>query len=292
MIIQVGKGIKHRAENDDMFTSSASIGDLAKSKRDNAPQSADGMASSSFDKPKRKNEFQTDETSWGTALMDVGLYALVSGSGVFLIMLFFISVMGGVFDAIANSPSSSSYGQYDMAQVAEFLQSLGLAFALIYGLLVAAISAVSYMIWFGIIHLVSTMMLGGSGSYTGILHRASIPMIVWMVVSFVLGIVGAYFSFSYMANSLADYGTYAGLRDVSGANFMSVLNAALAFGFTLWLASVIGNNYRFGMGKGCLSMIISYVVAILFACGCIYFFSAIMAQAFESSYQGFIPLMF
>jgi flagellar biogenesis protein FliO len=292
MIIDVGKGIKRRAEGDKMFTSSASIGDLAKSKRDNAADWADDMASSSFDKPKRKNEFPTGETTWGTALMDVGLYGLCSGTVIFLILLLFMSVLGSLFETLATSSSTSFDGIGNVSQLAEMFSSMGFAIAIIYGLIVAVVSMIGYMLWFGIIHMVSSMMLGGSGSYTGMLHHASIPMIVWTVVSYGISIAAVYFSFVAMGSSMD--ASYEQLQRASSVNnLMSLINFLALIGFSFWLSTVISNNYRFGTGKGCASIIISDIVIFALACGCVFFFSSAVAQAFSNgSYQGFIPLMF
>ena len=291
MIIDVGKGIKRRTQADDGFTSSDSIGALAQSKSSNAQAWADDMAPAGFDKPKRKNDFPTGETTWGTALMDVGLYGLCSGVVIFVILLLFMSVLGSLFDTLAASSATTVDGIGDVKQLAEMFGSMGLVIALIYGLVVALFSMLSYMLWFGIIHLVSSMMLGGSGTYTGILHHAAIPMIVWTIVSYGIGIGGVYFSFVAMGSSMdASYEQLQRANSVN--NLMSLINLLAMVGFSFWLSTIIGNNYRFGTGKGCASIIISYIVIFALVCGCVFFFSAMLAQTFESSYQMFIPLFF
>jgi hypothetical protein len=289
MIVQVGKGIKRRIEaQGDSFGATSDVASAVVSSRDNAADWANDMSDYNFDKPKRKNEFQIEETSWGTALMDVGLYGLLSGASVFLLALFLIYALGGVFQEIANSPSM--YGKYEMAQLGEYMNSLGFMFALIYGVVVAIISMIFYMIMFGIIHFVSTSLLSGRGSYTGVLHHAFLPMIVWIVVSFVLGAIGFYTALSAFASAE----TIDQLQTMSNAsNLMSVLNLIAAIGFMLWLSAEVGKNYQFGMGKGCASLIISYIAIFAVICGCYFvFFMIIVNNVSSSGFQGFIPLFF
>jgi hypothetical protein len=83
-----------------------------------------------------------------------------------------------------------------MQQLTDMLGSMGLTFALLYGVIFGIISMLSYIIWMGIIHFAATMFLGGDGSYPGVLHRTSIPMIVWIVVNLVIGGIGTYIMFS------------------------------------------------------------------------------------------------
>lgn len=277
LIVEVGKGIKRRID-----TGGGGVAEPVGQIGDMVNYDFDG-------KPKRKNEFQQEETTWGTALMDVGLYGILSGAGVFLVALFFIFAMGSILQEIANSPSFNPNGDVGIAQLADTLNSIGLILAVVYGVIMAVFSMASYMIWLGIIHLMARYALSGQGSYTGVLHRAFIPMIVWMIASFVLGVIGGYFSFSALADATA-YDQYQTTNVAS--SLVSVINFAATIGFSLWLSSKIGENYRFGTGKGCASIILSYIVIFVAVCGCIFFFTAVLANSLESAYSGFIPLFF
>jgi hypothetical protein len=245
----------------------------------------DGVSSVDRGKSKRKSKGEQTDVTWGTALLDVGMYGLFSGAALFLIMLGLIFVFGSTLEALITSESANTYDSVQMAQFAEIISSMGLVFALIYGVIAAFATMASYMIWFGIIHFAATTFLGGDGSYRGVLHRAFMPMIVWLIVSYVLGAVGGYFAFQ----SLGNMASIEQMNNFNSTNSLaSTLNFIVAIGFSLWLSAAIGDNYRFGMGKGCLSIFVSYIVIFALACGCAFFLTSMLANS--ASYPGFIPL--
>ncbi|MDQ7026221.1 MAG: hypothetical protein Q9P44_11770 [Anaerolineae bacterium] len=278
LIVEVGKAVKRQDD------ARGSFGSMIDDSYGELPDYYDFD-----DKPKRKSKFYEDDTSWATALMDVGLYGLVTGGAAFIMMMFFIFVLGNIFQEIVNSPTFNPTGDVRMAQIADSLSSLGLSLALFYGVLTAIFSMVFYVIWLGIVHLMATYALSGHGSYPGVLHRAFIPMVTWIIVSFVVGAVGGYVTFSSLANAT----TLDQIEAANAANgLMSLVNLVMLVGFSFWLSAKIGENYRFGTSKGCVSIILSYVAIFVVACGCIFFFSFVIASVFQAPTLGFIPLFF
>jgi|GEM_PF-1857544 len=122
-------------------------------------------------------------------------------------------------------------------------------------LLDAGQQIVSVFIYTGLIHWVVTTFFGGEGSFSEMLHRFSIFTIIIGVLSTILGLV-----FIFMLVSGGMQGTDSVLY------ILGLPGIALGI-YSIWgLATRIGATYEVGTGKGCMTIIATGVVAIIFIC--------------------------
>jgi hypothetical protein len=61
-------------------------------------------------------------------------------------------------------------------------------------------------------------------------------------------------------------------------NMMSSGLFLAAIAITFFVSQRIGKNYDFGTGKGCITIIISYVLMMAFVCACGIVFSTVFGQ--------------
>jgi hypothetical protein len=251
----------------------------------------DGVSSVDRGKPKRKSKGEQADVTWGTALLDVGLYGLFSGAITFLMMLFIIYVMGNAMQSLYNLPELRPEDAFMLDQFLAAFGTIGLGVAVLYSVITAVSAIIQYFIWFGVVHIVSTMILNGRGTFSGLLHQVSIPMIVAMVISGLLSIGYVYYMVSVMEQALMNPTPGQGIAYNGATGLFYVVMIILSLGFSFWLSATIGSNYDFGTGRGCVSLIVSYIVLTIIACGCISFMTFALGNSI-SAYSSFIPLFY
>jgi hypothetical protein len=249
----------------------------------------DGVSSVDRGKPKRKSKADETEVTWGTALLDVGLYGLFSGAITFLMMLFIIYVMGNAMQSLYNLPELRPEDAFMLDQFLAAFGTISLGVAILYSIITAVGAIIQYFIWFGVVHIVSTMILNGRGTFSGLLHQVSIPMIVAMVISGLLSIGYVYYTVSVMEQALMNPTAGQSIAYNGATGLFYVVMMILSLGFSFWLSATIGSNYDFGTGRGCVSLIVSYIVLTIIACGCISFMTFALGNSI-SAYSSFIPL--
>jgi hypothetical protein len=243
------------------------------------------------EKPKRKMEdviekekrSETD-ASWGDAIFDVSIYGLFQGAITFLFLVIMIvaaqnliTAFGIAFDDVAAAN-----------EVNRFIGSIGIGFTLLYSLAMVISSVVGLMITSGFIHL-AAQILGGKGSFSGLLKHITIPTLIYSIVTSAIGGITMFVAFRSLP-SVEELRQMQDMTDsqieaqLQAANFYANLNSAqglsalIALAFILYLGYLVGKNYRFGMGRGCVSLILSYILMLALACGCIFAFTALLGS--------------
>lgn len=72
------------------------------------------------------------------------------------------------------------------------------------------------------------------------------------------------------------------LNNLGAINILfSLLSLAMSIGYLFFLAHLIGKAHDFGMGSGCATIFISFIVTALFSCGCVFAFTSILGAGFS-----------
>ena len=244
------------------------------------------------EKPKRKMDdviekekrSETD-ASWGDAIFDVSIYGLFQGAITFLFLVIMIAAAQNLITAFGIAFDDVAAAN----EINRFLGGIGIGFTLLYSLAVVISSVVGLMITSGFIHL-AAQILGGKGSFAGLLKHITIPTLIYSIVTSVIGGIATFVAF----NSLPSVEELRQMQDMTdsqieaqlqAANFYANLNSAqglsalIALAFILYLGYLVGKNYRFGMGRGCVSLILSYILMLALACGCIFAFTALLGSS-------------
>jgi hypothetical protein len=231
-------------------------------------------------KSKRKRGAGQDSTpTWGDFFVDAAiLFVASAGAFVFFMAMLFNQIQGMAASGIfTNMGSYSEYGSFDpTSQVMNFLAGSGLTLALIVGLIGGLFVVLTNFLHFGLLHLCAGF-LGGGGSFRNLVHKAIIPLVIQSLASVVIMGITYYFTFQAIIDAGGNTNALMISNDTSG--LLSMLNALsylIGFGYTLWLSYIVGQNYDFGFGKGCGTLIISYIVvfAVTF-CGTFALISAL-----------------
>ncbi len=205
----------------------------------------------------------TAEADWGQALIDVGIYGLVNGTIVFV-----LGVVGfrALMDFIINAMAISGQGALPpgFTDLSSITSASTLPFAALYGLIYAVISMIMLVVLEGAVHLVATTILGGEGTLPGLLRKTTLFFTVLVPVSTLVGILP----------------TLAFSQNETLTPLASILSLIFSLGTAMWAGKLTGEAYRFGMGKGCVSMVLGGIVlGLAFFC-CILTLSFTLAQAF------------
>lgn len=255
---------------------------------DNTQAVAALMQMADEEKPKRKRKRDDGEdlekASWGAALLRVGIYGFISGAIVAGLMIAFTPALIAVMTAMDSTGELAAAG-IDIAALSTGIT----AAAIIYGLLIMISAMIGYMFQMAVIHLSSTMILGGDGYYTNLLKNTFAPLMFNLVVSIVTVAVMFFFISSGLPSELVVdqaelTGDYSALEPVFGQlGLIGVLNAVIGLGVLFWISNRIGFTYDFGTGKGCLSIIVSTILMGVVSFGCSFFFTFLLGTAFSQA---------
>lgn len=232
-------------------------------------------------KAKRKQSSSSldDEVTMNTVLVDLAIVAVVVGGISFLFSMLQTWLVTSAFGLSSAQLSSAPQDIAMMTQVYSSVASLSITLALFNSLFQAIGFIIGWLIWLFIIHMVSTMMLSGVGTYAGLIHRMTIPVVVTYIGSIVIGSVFSWMSLSSLASGLIDPSgaSIAGIFDT--INLILIMSLFGYVGTHFWYGYEIGNNYDFRLGNGCVSIILSYVVLAAFGCGCMFVLQSLLIRS-------------
>jgi len=246
-------------------------------------------------KRKRKNSDREDDVSTETVIIDLLIYWIVIAAILIIGTLIQFQLISSIMDAAMASPEFSS--QLSAAEAAEAEEQIalfmnmfigvGLIGSIIYSVIISFFSILMLLIQYAFIHFSATSILSGDGSFKGLIHKLTNFFTASYAVFAIVGYLMAYLAFQSIADAFAT-GEMSGGGGADG--LLSILSFAYFIGaivWLFWLGRLIGKNYDFGAGKGCVSVIIAYVLMSALACACSFAFSAVvgnmLTQAMMSS---------
>lgn len=268
-----------------------------------------GDGGSSKEKVKRKNSDLPNDVSWGTAITDLVIYGLVTGATI--IVAFIIAIQLGrplvtaAFESEMENSSSSMYGEYETAfsttaspiDMVNSLMNVGIGLAIAYGVFVAIFSVISALISCGAIHIAATMMLGGVGTLRGLIHKLVPFYTVVTVVSVIFGFVFGAVTLNDLANTSNDMTIEMSETDFSSDEFdasfyssytyqaspivqiLQAVSSLASLGIWIYAIQLIAQAYEFSWLRGCFAQFIGNILLGVAMCGCIWIFSATIANS-------------
>lgn len=256
------------------------------------------------DKAKRAKRGEViDDVGAGRAILDlVIMFVLVAFVvfGLIFVPTQILASAGEVVSAQAFSDPAlsgdlSEFSPEDITVVFDLLRSVGTTFAIVYGLIAATAFIVVNLVFFAMIHFVSTVILSGVGGFAGLIHRMTLPVIISFLVPFGF----AFITVLLLANAVVGAGAAAAAATTSAeaelameqalfqlldlSNIIGVVQLVVTIGILFWYAFVIGRNYNFGTGKGCVSLILTYVLFAVIGCGCAFVFSNLVVGQLDGA---------
>lgn len=190
----------------------------------------------------------SDDPTWGDALVDLAIYWVVAFGINMLTLLVAIGIVAPMRSTITDP---AVLQQFDM-QMALLTSSSTFVGMMLQSVLYATIAVIALLVMYFLWHLVATVMLGGEGSFTNLIRKCTLLMAMYSPVLIVALV------------AIVLIGVFV-LQPEQFLPFYSLSMFALAIGSVLILSQRIGKAYQFGMGRGCATLILSYVLAV---CGC------------------------
>jgi hypothetical protein len=199
---------------------------------------------------KRKSEHlsKAREITTPALAFDLTIYGVVLAVLTFLTPLILSQLLGRM---VANAASMEDIDVSTQAILAEMgdptlaFQQLGIGMLLVIAVVSAIASVIALAIQGGLIHLVATRLLGGKGTFTYMMCQIT-PFYTMVTVIF--------FIWAIIAMTLASTGAVL----IGGICMLPMILASL---FVLFkTAGKIGESYDFGVGSGCLSILIASII--------------------------------
>ncbi|MGB1285806.1 MAG: hypothetical protein ACPG7F_04665 [Aggregatilineales bacterium] len=256
-------------------------------------------------KRKAKNDGSgyEDDVTWETALIDLAIYWVVMAGLLIVGMLVSFQILTTTITTLVEQIESGEfqfedsefqfedYGGFDYSaglsdipintgQLTDFITSAGIIGSILYGVIGSFIYVVSLFIYYVILHF-SASVVGGDGTLRGLIHKCTMFITVTSVV-YTLASLG--YSIYYM-NSLFSLNETAMLAAVNSSMVFSLVVFISWIVWTVWFAKLVGENYDFGTGSGCISIIISYIVIGVMACGFSFLLTSIFASMFNNALE-------
>jgi hypothetical protein len=130
-------------------------------------------------KPKRKRKESDDEVSTETAIIDLVIFWIVTAAILIIGTLILFQLFSNLFNGVMASPEfTQGLSESEIAeaqQQIEFALNMFLGAGLISTVIGAAInsvfSVIGLLIQYALLHFAATSILGGDGSFKGLIHR-------------------------------------------------------------------------------------------------------------------------
>lgn len=198
--------------------------------------------------PSKAKKGKKEGPTWGDALIDIVIYGVVIAATVGVTIIVLVNLV------LAKSPqkvSATPGDPFDPSQLIHQLTSQGMVYILTVAIGAGVYAVINLVIGYIAIHFTATAMMGGEGSLVGLIRKVTLYLTGTYAVSFAGIIAGLLLSF---ANP-----------DLSS----SIIGLTVVFSLiaTFFFAVRVGSNYGFGIGKGCGTVVLAYIIiAILFGC--------------------------
>lgn len=211
-------------------------------------------------KERSKRGGDDEEVTWGVVIVDILIYWLVTAGSLSVLSIILVQlVLQPLRDMVAR-------GEYvnpalDPVQLLTFISTIGIIFVLIYAVLYTVFQFIIQLFQWGFIHLSAVMILSGEGSFKELIHKTALYLAFTTAGLFLL-------SFGLVFISIQSVTANPNLPPDPSLDCLSgIINLGASFIVLVWYGKLIGSAYRFGMGRGCVSLIIATVMLmVMFAC--------------------------
>jgi hypothetical protein len=202
----------------------------------------EGTGRKGKEKPKRGEGRESGEATWGDAFVDLAIFGIVIGGLVFVGGLIGLQAFITLFQEVDLSTSGMTSLQAE--EMLAFFSGIGPPILLVYAVLYALFSMITLFVQDSAIHLAATFMLGGAGTLTGLIRKTTL-----------------FYTFVYAGSSILSVIVFwQTLNDPTSTGSIYLLMFLATIGVLYWVSKLIGDNYDFGTGRGCASVIVGSVL--------------------------------
>lgn len=212
------------------------------------------------EKAKAKNDGSSgdsDEIGWDTALIDLATYFVVVSAVMIIGMIAVIQIVTSAFNTMQSCGCDSTSVSQSL-ELLKFLRGAGIVLSILYSLVVGLFSTIILLVQYALIHGVAKFLFGGEGSFTGLIHRATVPQTVAAAVTSILAGLMIYLILQPLTDK-AVLQSGQGVVFSPLIPFLSLGVVIVGLGCVIWMVSRIGKNYDFGFGRGCATVILAYI---------------------------------
>lgn len=212
-------------------------------------------------KPKRKGKPQVvaEEVSWGAALIDLTIYALVNGALVFIgALVAFEALMTVMFTAMPAAAGMQAPGVNTM--------SVSLPVALLYGLVYGVFQAIGLLIYDTAVHIVATTVMGGAGTLAGLVRKTTI-----------------FFTILIPIGTLIQFLPLLALNNPDLDGLFQAISLLFFGGALVYSGTLTGRAYQFGTMRGCVSIFVGVITLIVLSVCCVFALGSTLAQIVQNT---------
>ncbi len=236
-------------------------------------------------KRKRKVKEGEEDVTTEKVIIDLLIFWVVLAAIFVIGTLIQFQLLSSVMDAVVASPEfsaelSPSEAAEAEEQIALFMNlflGAGLVATIIYSLIGSLFTVIMLLVQYAFIHFSATSILSGDGTFKGLIHKLTNFFTVSYAVYAIVMYGMIFLVFQEAATMMSDpEAMSSGLDGL--LSILSFVSFVVTIGWLYWLGRLIGSNYEFGTTKGCVSVIISYILMFAIACACSFAFSAVIGN--------------
>jgi hypothetical protein len=246
-------------------------------------------------KRKRKNEEGAPgEVTWEMALTDLAILYIVVAGVMIVGLVLSLSTIAPALRNFLNElqrPEFSQSGSTTLSamQIEALFGSLmgaGVIGSIIYGLLYALGLVIGLLIMYAFVHVAATMVLGGDGTFRGLIHHSN---------NLHLFLYGGGLALTFVAlvallpaildvNSLRAMGAYQPSSSMSGVvPILWLVSFVFSLVWFIWFSKAIGTNYNFSAWRGCTAIFVSNILMSILSCACSFALSSAISNMLLSN---------
>lgn len=210
--------------------------------------------------------------TWGQAFGDLGIYAMVVGVGMFVLMVITVQWLSQASAAFAD------------ISVLDLFTGFNALIIIVVSIIVGVVAMITLLIQISIIHSVAVGLLSADGTMVRLTRKFAPVSSVAALIG--LGITCVMFYLLLNGGTLPDPANYATDVEYSEALFDANQNIFVPLNSLSLLVNiivlfvygkVIGDAYNRGMGMGCSALFLSAIALIIAGCGLSAFLTALTA---------------
>lgn len=195
------------------------------------------------------------DVGWNDVVMDLVIYGLANGAVIFVFML--VGMQSFFQDMMQQSATSPQDFPPELMSFFNNPAGIGLPSAALCGVGYLLYAIVAVIITSSITHVVATSVLGGDGTIPGLLNKTLLFLTGLSVITSILSFL------PYMLTT-----------DPNIASAVSGISGIVSIGGVIYYGKLVGDAYDFGMGKGCLALLVGSILIGVVACACFFALTA------------------
>ena len=239
-------------------------------------------------KRKRKPKIEERGVTTEKVIIDLVIYWIVMATIFIVGAIVFFQWLSGLFGDFLTSPEFQN--QIASAQDVDFennvrafidaFLNVGMVASIIYAVIASVFSVIGLLIQFAFYHFAAAKILGGNGTFKGLIHKLT----NFHTITYLVSIIVSYLMVYWIINSVIALPPDASGNELdSTISTISGISSIFSLIWTIYLSRLIGKNYEFGTGKGCLTIIISSILMSIISCACTFIFYSTILSAIITS---------